>query len=148
MRARDGGVSLSDKDNIIQSGEMWKLRRRGCCSACTKAALLWPLPRRQGGKKKGGKKTQKKCPASQPAWFGAVARKIKPQSISVRAADKQASLGFSQIKKARLPQSPRLAPMKQTPLLCERFRDGSILLFWALTSRSEGGYDSAACGEK
>lgn len=32
--------------------------------------------------------------------------KIKPQSISVRAADKQASLGFSQIKKARLPQSP------------------------------------------
>lgn len=147
MRARDGGVSVSDKDNIIQSGEMWKLRRRSCCSACTKAALLWPLPRRQGGKKREGKKTHKKCPASQRGlerWR----EKIKPQSISVRAADKRASLGFSQIKKARLPQSPRLAPMKQTPLLCERFRDGSILLFWALTSRSEGGYDSAACGEK
>lgn len=100
--------------------------------------------------KKGREKKIAQKMSSQPAsvvWSGGE-KKIKPQSISVRAADKQASLGFSQIKKARLPQSPRLAPMKQTPLLCERFRDGSILLFWALTSRSEGGYDSAACGEK
>lgn len=39
------------------------------------------------------------------------------------------------------------APTEQTPLLGERFGDGSILLFWALTSRS-GDYDSAELRSK
>lgn len=45
-------------------------------------------------------------------------------------------LGFSKIENS-VPQSPWIALMKQTPLLWEQFGDGSILLFWAPTSRSE-----------
>lgn len=144
QKARQYGTvefSFSDNGNIIESGEMWKLWWRSCCSACTKPTLLWSLPRRQGVEKK--KRTR---PASQRGLerWGEKNKKIT-QSVSVRAADKQV-LGFPKLKRHGCPRA--LAPMKQTPLLCEQFRDGSILLFWALTSRSEGGYDSAACSEK
>lgn len=93
------------------------------------------------------RRRKKENPSSQQAWFGVVGNKYKKitQSVSVQAADKQV-LGFPKLKRHGCPRA--LARMKQTPLLCERFRDGSILLFWALTSRSEEGYDSAACGEK
>lgn len=54
-------------------------------------------------------------------------------SISVGAVDKLQSF---QNWKPSAPE-PWLALMKQTPLLWEQFGDRSILLFWALTSRSE-----------
>lgn len=91
---------------------MWKQ-----CSCCkyTKAALAWPLPWRQRGK--------------MVSQYG-----LKHiHSVSVRAVDKPPSF---QNWKLGAPE-PWLALMKQTLLLWEQFGDRSILLFWALTSRSE-----------
>lgn len=66
-------------------------------------------------------------------WNGQPVRSDAWTFISVRAADK---LQPFQNSKPGAPE-PRLALMKQTLLLWEQFGDGSILLFWALTSRSE-----------
>lgn len=93
---------------------MWKQ-----CSCCeyTKAALLWPLPWRQGGK--------------MVSRYG-----LKDiQSLSVFAVDELQTWVFQYWKLSV--RDPWLTLMKQTPLLWEQFGDRSILLFWALTSGSE-----------
>lgn len=95
---------------------MWKQ-----CSCCeyTKTALLWPFFCRQGKVAKWSAST---------VW-STYSRFLCMVEISYES-------WIFQNGKLGAPE-PLLAMMKQTPLLWEQFGDRSILLFWALTSRSE-----------
>lgn len=67
-------------------------------------------------------------------WLASMVWSIYSQFLCV--LEISYSLGFSKNWELGAPE-PWLALMKQTPLLWEQFGDRSILLFWALTSRSE-----------